>query len=275
MSVEKVLREQAQIAARDGTRFAFTLSGPEDETRRLVLVHSLAMDRSFWRPVADRLTNDTAVLTYDCRGHGASDKPAGPYTVELFADDLTDLLDAIGWKSAVIAGASMGGSVALAFAGRYPKRTRALGLFDTTSWYGPDAPAQWAERAQKATTEGLKALVGFQTTRWFGDAFRERHPRIVADSVAVFLNNDLSAYAEACRMLGNLDLRDTLPCITAPTAIAVGEEDYATPIAMARALHDSIPHSKLSIIAGGRHLTPLEKPDTIAAELAGLIEAAS
>jgi len=46
------------------------------------------MDREFWRPVAERLAPKAAVLTYDCRGHGASDKPGGPYTVELYADDL-------------------------------------------------------------------------------------------------------------------------------------------------------------------------------------------
>ena len=57
---------------------------------------------------------------------------------------------AIGWTSAVVAGASMGGCVSLAFAGRHSARVRGLGLFDTTAWYGAEAPAQWAERADKA-----------------------------------------------------------------------------------------------------------------------------
>ena len=113
---------------RDGTRLAYTLHGDKNAKNRAVLVHSLAMDREFWRPVAERLAAKAAVLTYDCRGHGASDKPDGPYTVELFADDLADLLDHVGWPSALVAGASMGGMRLARLRAIYPERTAALGL---------------------------------------------------------------------------------------------------------------------------------------------------
>jgi 3-oxoadipate enol-lactonase len=67
------------------------------------------MDHSFWGPVAERVANVATILAWDCRGHGASGKPPGPYTVELFADDLADILAGMGWTSAVVAGASMWG----------------------------------------------------------------------------------------------------------------------------------------------------------------------
>jgi 3-oxoadipate enol-lactonase len=238
---------------------------------RIALIHSLAMDHSFWDPVVVRLKDVAQILIYDCRGHGASDKPDGPYTIALFADDLATLFDAIGWENAIVAGASMGGSVALGFAARHAERISGLGLFDTTAWYGENAPASWEERAAKARQEGLAGLVGFQKTRWFGDGFREAHPDIVEASVATFLKNDIAAYAETCRMLGHFDLRDSLGGIAVPTAIAVGEEDYATPPAMANALHAAIGNSTLHVLTGGRHLTPLEKPDEIASELRNLI----
>jgi 3-oxoadipate enol-lactonase len=256
---------------RDGTTLRYSITG-KDGGPRIALVHSLAMDRTFWHPVVARLKVTAQLLTYDCRGHGASDKPPGPYRIDQFADDLSDLLDAAGWKQAIVAGASMGGSVALGFAAKYPARLQGLGLFDTTAWYGPNAPASWEERAAKAKTDGLAGLVGFQKTRWFGDAFREQHPELVDASVATFLANDVGAYAETCRMLGNFDLRSSLEAIVVPTAIAVGEEDYATPPAMASDLHAAIKHSTLTIIKSGRHLTPLEKPDEIAAQLAALTE---
>jgi 3-oxoadipate enol-lactonase len=240
-----------------------------------VLVHSLAMDRQFWQPVAERLAPVMPVLTYDCRGHGASDKPAGPYTVELFAHDLADLLDHVGWHRPIVAGASMGGCVALAFAAAYPARTAALGLVDTTAWYGADAPQQWAERAGRAQSAGMRALVEFQTTRWFGDRFRTEHPDIVAGSVDVFLRNGVSAYVETCRMLGAADLRAALPGMTMPASIVVGDEDYATPVAMAEALHRALAGSTLKVLAGARHLTPLEAPDAIAQELSALAERAN
>jgi 3-oxoadipate enol-lactonase len=256
---------------RDGVSIRYSLAG-NPKGPRIALIHSLAMDRAFWAPVVQRLAGTAQVLTYDCRGHGESDKPRGPYTIDLFADDLADLFDAVAWKTAIVAGASMGGSVTLGFAAKHAARASGLGLFDTTAWYGPDAPKAWEERAVKARQDGLAGLTAFQKTRWFGDAFREQHTDIVDASVATFLKNDIAAYAETCRMLGNFDLRDSLGRIAVPTAIAVGEEDYATPPAMAQALHDAIKDSTLTVINAGRHLTPLEKPDEIAAELSRLVE---
>ncbi len=175
----------------------------ERDEPRAVLVHSLAMDREFWQPVAERLAPKAAVLIYDCRGHGASDKPAGPYTVELFADDLADLLDHVGWPSALVAGASMGGCVSLAFASVYPARTAALGLIDTTAWYGADAPKQWAERADKAVRDGAR-LAGRVPDHAL---VRRRVPRRAsgrgeATASTCSCATTSTAYAETCRMLG-------------------------------------------------------------------------
>ncbi|MGH6969435.1 MAG: alpha/beta fold hydrolase, partial [Stellaceae bacterium] len=153
----------------------------------------------------------------------------------------------------------------------FPQRVTALGLVDTTAWYGATAPQQWAERAERALKSGLGTLVDFQMTRWFGDDFRIRYPEIVRRSVEVFLRNDLAAYAASCRMLGACDLRAALPAIAVPTTVLVGEEDYATPIAMAEALRQGIGGASLTVLQGARHLTPLERPDEVAAALARLL----
>jgi 3-oxoadipate enol-lactonase len=229
------------------------------------------MAAPFWDVLAGRLAAaGWSVLAYDCRGHGASDKPAGPYTVELFADDLAALIEGVGWTPDVVAGASMGGSVALAFAATYPDRLRGLGLIDTTAWYGADAPAQWRMRAERARKEGLADLVEFQTTRWFGDDFRAQRPDLVQPCVDIFLRNDVAAYAESCEMLGRCDLRGRLGQVRVPTAVIVGSEDYATPPDMAEALHAGIAGSSLTVISGARHFTPIEQPDRVAAALDGL-----
>jgi 3-oxoadipate enol-lactonase len=264
-----------EATTRDGTRLAATLYNKESEAAaRVVLVHSLAMDRSFWRPVAERLAPRTSILTYDCRHHGASGKPAGPVPVARHADDLAELMDHLRWPTALVAGASMGGCISLAFAIAHPARVAALGLIDTTAWYGADAPKSWEQRANAALTSGLASLIDFQLTRWFGDQFRADHPDVVRESVDVFLRNDVAAYAQTCRMLGACDLRAGLPSIRAPTAIVVGEEDYATPIAMAQALHASIAGSTLTVLKAARHLTPLERPADIAAALEHLLQRA-
>jgi len=263
-----------QATTRDGTRISYTLYDSSAARERVVLVHSLAMDRRFWVPVADRLAKTASVLIHDCRGHGLSDKPKGPYSVEQHADDLADLLDHLRWPSALVAGGSMGGCIALAFAIRHRKRVSALGLIDTTAWYGPDAPKNWEQRANAALGSGLASLIDFQVTRWFGDKFRADHPKLVADCVETFLRNDVGAYAETCRMLGACDLRAGLSSIAVPAAIVVGEEDYATPPAMADVMHKGIASSTLTVLAGARHLTPLERPDEIAAALEQLLRRA-
>ncbi|MHA6324001.1 alpha/beta fold hydrolase [Roseivivax sp. CAU 1753] len=250
--------------ATDGIKLRYVIWKGASAKHRVALVHSLAMRAEFWEATAKALGDDWEVLALDCRGHGASDKPAGPYSVALFADDLAAVLDDAGWDRAVIGGASMGGCVALAFAAQHADRVRGLGLIDTTAWYGDSAEGDWETRGQKARSDGMAALTDFQKTRWFSDDFRAANPGIVDAAVAVFMANDTAAYLETCRMLGRCDMRSALPGFTFPVAIAVGEEDYATPIPMAEAMAAAIPGATLQVLDGVRHFTPLEVPEKIA-----------
>ena len=166
----------------------------------------------------------------------------------------------------------MGGCVAQAFVGLYPARASALGLIDTTAWYGQDALKNWRERADAARSKGLEGMIAFQTTRWFSDKFRTAHSELVQKMSEIFLRNDLECYAATCVMLGDADLRHFLPNIRVPVAVIVGEEDYATPVAMARHLHEAIRGSTLTILPSGRHLTPVESPDEIASQISTLLQ---
>src|SRR5260370_16581027 len=131
----------------------------------------------------------------------------------------------------------MGGCISLAFAIAHRPRVSALGLIDTTAWYGPDAPKNWEQRANAALASGLSSLIDFQLTRWFGDKFRAENPQVVADSVDTFLRNDANAYAETCRMLGACDLRAGLASIKVPTPILAAEQAYPPPLPLAPPLH--------------------------------------
>ena len=262
---------EQRIRVRDGAQIAIALQQTEADKPRIALIHSLGMDRHFWKPVADLLAQQAHVLTIDCRGHGQSDKTAGPYSTSQFANDLQDVFAAIHWPSAVVAGASMGGCVALQFAADHPDQTDGLGLVDTTCWYGPTAPQDWTTRANKALSEGLSVLVEFQLSRWFSDDFRAQHPDVVKTCVDTFLRNEPNAFAATCHMLGAFDDRPALGGIQAPTAIVVGEQDYATPLAMAQALKDGIAHASFQVIPHAKHLTPLETSGVVANVLGQLL----
>jgi 3-oxoadipate enol-lactonase len=257
-----VLGDWRKARRQDGIEIAFQLTegrGPA----HFLLIHSLAMDGTFWDRLVPFLADHGDVLVFDCRGHGRSSKPAGPYSVQLFAEDAAAMLDEVGWNSAIVAGASMGGCVSIAFADAFRNRVDGLGLIDTTAWYGAEAQANWEQRGQQGVREGLASLVEFQKSRWLSDSFRQANPDIVDQAVAVFVANDSAAYLETCRMLGRCDQRAALPGFTCPTEIIVGSEDYATPLSMATELKSAIPGARLNVLEGARHFTPLERPDEL------------
>jgi 3-oxoadipate enol-lactonase len=262
----------ASATAPDGASIAYTLYAAQQRDGapvrpRVALIHSLALDRSFWNGVVPLLTPHADVLTFDCRGHGQSDKVKMTYTAELFAGDLASLLDHVNWPRAVIAGCSMGGCVAQAFAGVYPDRAEALAVIDSTAWYGPTAPKDWRERAATAVTKGLAALSAFQATRWVSDGFRDAHPEVVAAHMDVFLANDVDCYRSTCEMLGDADLRHYQASTRMPVSVIVGEEDYAAPVAMSEQIQKAVPGATLSVLPNVRHLTPIECPAVIAEKI--------
>ena len=270
-----VLPSTGKAVTPDGISIAYTLhSEPERPgTRpRVALIHSLALDRSIWDGVVPRLTDHVDVLTYDCRGHGKSDRVKTRYTMELFAADLACLLDHVCWQRAVIAGCSMGGCIAQAFAGVYPERVQGLAVIDSTAWYGLTAPKDWRERAATAATKGLSAMSAFQATRWVSDLFLKARPEIISSYIDVFLANDVECYGATCEMLGDADLRHYQAAMRMPMSVIVGEQDYATPVAMSEQIKQAVPHASLSVLPHVRHLTPIECPETIADKILALVK---
>lgn len=257
--------------ADDGVRITYRLREAPAGLPRVAFLHSLGMDHTLWTLVAERLGGSASLLCLDMRGHGRSDKPPPPYGPERLARDLRDVLDHLGWSEVVLIGASLGGCVSLQFAASYPGRLRALGLVDTTAWYGPDAPLLWNARARRAREEGLAAMIPFQETRWFSDAFRVSRPDAVDRCVQTFLGNDVPIFAALSEMLGRFDGRHLLEQIQVPTSIIVGEEDYATPVSMSQALQRGIAGARLTVVPAARHLVQIERPDAVAAMVTRLL----
>jgi 3-oxoadipate enol-lactonase len=233
--------------------------GPE-----VVLLHSLALDHTLWRELAATLSNDFRLFLFDLPGHGAS-RNIAVESIEDMSDLVAEALrDALAGP-AVVVGLSLGGSVAQAVAARNPGLVRALVLADTTAWYGASAPRAWAERADRASAEGLASLADFQLTRWFTAEYRRTHPETCVQLLSTFRANDLDRYRDTCRAMGAMDLRSELGRISAPTTVLVGEQDEATPPAMARGLRDGIEGATLRVIPDCRHLSAVERPEVLTA----------
>ena len=86
------------------------------------------------------------------------------------------------------------------------------------------------------------------------------HPEVIRTKLDVFLANDVDCYTSTCEMLGDADLRHYQPAMRMPTAVIVGEEDYAAPVAMSEQMAQAVPNATLSVLSRVRHLTPIECP---------------
>ena len=221
----------------------------------LILIHALGLDGRMWSRQVEALAPRFEVLAYDVRGHGLSDKPAGPYTLEQMADDLHGLVAAWGIRRAYVAGISLGGMVAQTFALDYPELVESLILADTTSEYPPEARRAFEERAREVESRGIGPIVESTLERWFTPEYRQREVQTVDEIRAILRQADRAGYAAACRAVARVDLTSRLGKLTVPTLVVVGAEDPGTPPVVAERLRGAIPDARLAVIPGASHLS--------------------
>lgn len=253
----------------DNGRIAF---GRRGEGPAVILLHPLALAGQVWDEFGKRLSEHFTVITPDARGHGQSGWDGQPFSTTDLADDVGALLDALDLETVHLVAMSMGGSVAMTFAGLHPERVGRIVLADTTAWYGANAAEVWEERARRALLTPRVRQVSFQADRWFTEIFRAKQPTKLQRVVRTFLATDSRVHAEASRAMGWLDARELLPAITAPTLVLTGVEDYATPPEMGRYVADHVQDGQAVTLPGLRHLSLIERPglaDAVGAHLIG------
>ncbi|TAK44621.1 MAG: 3-oxoadipate enol-lactonase [Betaproteobacteria bacterium] len=241
----------------NGIETCYEIHGPEGAPW-LVLSHSLACSARMWDPQIAALRGEYRILAYDTRGHGASAAPAGPYTLEMLADDLHALLDSLGIAKPHFCGLSMGGMIGQTFALKYSGVFRSLTLADTTSRYPQEALPAWEERIQLAEARGMAPLAQPTLERWFTPAFRDTHAAAVERVRQLILATPVAGYVGCSRAIPKINLSARLKEIRCPILVLVGADDPGTPVAMAREIHASAPGSQLVILPQAAHLANIE-----------------
>jgi 3-oxoadipate enol-lactonase len=225
----------------------------------ITLTHPLGATLALWDDHVPALTKQYRVLRYDVRGHGGSEIPPGPYTLEQMAGDLEELLRSLGITGTHFVGVSMGGLIGMTAALSRPLLIRSLVLCDTTACYGPGLRPMWEDRIRIAETEGMTAaLVDRTMDIWFTASFRSREKDTVKRIAAMLERSDPRGYAAAIRAIGFVDLTERIAAIRCPTLIVVGEQDPGTPPAMARVIHERIPDAQLLVLSGAAHCAVVE-----------------
>jgi pimeloyl-ACP methyl ester carboxylesterase len=250
------------IARIDGRALGYAQTG---EGPLVLLVHAFPFDRTMWDETARGLAGVARVVSVDLPGFGESERHPPP-SVDGFADDLAALLDHLGAPMAVVAGCSLGGYVALAFAARHPARLAGLALIDTRA--GADNAVQRRARDDGLALlarDGAAAFVAPMPERLLAE---EAPAAVRARAAEICARQPAAALADALLVLRERpDRTALLPRIACPTLVVVGGADRVTPLDEARAMAVRIPGAEMRVLDRAGHLPPLEAPARLASEL--------
>ncbi|HLI59937.1 MAG TPA: alpha/beta fold hydrolase [Solirubrobacteraceae bacterium] len=226
----------------------------------IVLIHGVGLDHRMWDPCRARLAEAAEVRAPDLLGHGDAPPVEGPIA-------LTDLGRAVAAtieKPAHVIGFSLGALVAQRLALDAPERVRSLTLISSVARRNPQERAAVRDRLREAR-QAPDANRAAAIRRWTGGD----PGRLTADAVA-YAERTLAAidppsYLAAYAVFAGADeeLWPRLPRIEAPTLVLTGEDDPGSTPRMSAELAAAIPDARVEIVAGARHLLPLERPDAV------------
>ena len=208
----------------------------------VVLSNSLGTTLDMWEPQAAVLAERHCVLRYDTRGHGQSDVPPGPYTIDALGRDVVALLDHLGIARAGFCGLSLGGMTGMWLGVHAPQRITRLALANTSACM--DAPAAMDERIAAVTAGGVAAIAPAVLGRWFTPAFAAREPARVAAVRAMLESSPAAGYVACCHAIRAMDQRADVARIAVPTLVVAGTHDPSTPPAAGRFLAGRIPGAR-------------------------------
>ena len=251
----------------DGCLLNVSVEG-RDGGPTLMLSNSLGTTLQMWEPQMRPLTQLFRVIRYDRRGHGKSNVPPGPYSIERFGRDVIAILDDLNIDKVHWCGLSMGGMVGQWLGANAPERLGKIVLANTTCHY-PD-PTNWQNRIKAVREGGIAAVADTIIAGWLTADFREREPQIAERLKAMLCATPVEGYLASCEALSTLDLRELLPTIKSPTLVIAGRHDMSTPISSAEYIRSKIPGASMTILDAA-HISNVEQPHAFTDAVVGFL----
>lgn len=207
------------------------------------------------------LADIAQIILPDYRGTGHSSFTEGPYTMEMLADDMVAVLDALQIEQAMVLGVSMGVYVGFALYAAYPDRFRGFIIADSRAEADSAETAKRREETVSALrSEGTIYLRERVNDLFSGSAKRE-NPTLIAEMQALVMAENAHGLAEITRgMALRADRRELLSKIVTPTLVICGEEDTVSPAAGMKAMAEQIANAQFKLLPAAGHLSPLENP---------------
>ena len=238
----------------------------------LLLIHGVGSNKESWDTVAEELESSYRVIRYDLRGHGRSEKVAGPYSMNQFCKDAVGILDSLAVEKASVIGFSLGGLIAQSLLLNFPHRIERAVLVSTTANRSQDESEAARDRANRLQRGEQGGHIDTALKRWFTDEFRLNNPRIIESIIQRGAANDPACYAAAYQVLAKSDFGDQLYRISTPTLVITGEHDVNSTAAMANFMASTIPGASLEIYEGLKHGLLAECPQRLAGSIKQFLE---
>ena len=235
--------------------------GPDDAPV-LVLGSSLGTTGGMWDDQVPAFTERFRVLRYDTRGHGGSPVPPGPYAMAELGADLLALLDRLELERVSYCGLSIGGMIGMWAASEAPERFDRLVLCCTVPRFG--AREMWDERASTVRAHGMEPLVDAAIERWLTPEVRAARPEAEERLRGMFVATPPEGYAGCCEAIRDMDLRDRLGAIEAPTLVLAGSADPSTPPERVREIAEEVARARYVELPGTAHIANVAHPDAFA-----------
>ncbi len=251
----------------NGVNIHFDVLGPADGLP-VVFSNSLGTDFRIWDDLIEAIKSDIAAdvgnqrrlrfIRYDKRGHGLSDAPAPPYSMDEHADDLIGLLDHLEIDKALIIGLSVGGMIAQSVAARIPARITAIVLSNTAHVIG--TRQVWNDRIGAVADNGIKSISDGIIERWFSPEFQLAEPSKLAICRNMLERTTMDGYIGTGAAIRDCDLTATTRQISVPVLLIAGSKDGSTPPDLMASTHSLIANSRFKIVEGSGHLPCIEQP---------------
>jgi 3-oxoadipate enol-lactonase len=252
-------------------RYLEALPSSTDRPRgTLVLLHAFPLNARMWESQLALADSGWRVIAPQLRGYDGGAGDPSTASIDDYAGDVIDLLDALHIKLAVVAGLSMGGYVAFAMLRYAARYVQGLILSDTRSQADtPEGVAGRTRMLQLVQEKGPSAVADELLPKLLGETTRATRPAVVAQARSLILASSAEAIGGGLRaLMTRPDSTPLLPTIHVPTLIVVGDEDTLTPPAAAEEMHQGIAGSQLVRIPQAGHLSNLEQPELFNAALA-------
>ena len=244
-------------------RIHYSFTGPESGPV-LVFSNSLGANFSMWDAQVVALNSKFRILRYDTRGHGQSSVTPGPYNIELLANDVLRLLDALHLDRVHFCGLSLGGQTGMWLGINAAQRIHKLVLCNTGATIG--TADSWKTRIDAVLARGTQDVSAAILSRWFTAPFSAQHPEVVAKAKAAIESTNPLGYTANCAAVRDYDSRSQLSSIAVPTVVIAGTHDLATPVADGRFIADHIPGARFLELPAA-HLSNIECADAFTSAL--------